>query len=231
MQKSGGKQSYFFPPDHMTFRIKAKQIFLTYSQVNNVFDNKLCETPEHYREFAEQTLGRLLCARIGRELHQDGGIHYHMFLGFSEAATINSSSIMDYEGQHPNIKSVRRDPGKVWDYAGKDGDIKLQYGELGDMGVGEGRGTSTKRGRDELYSEALDEPTKDGFLSKIRALAPRDYVVCHGNIRAYADWAYRPELPEYGSPTFNFSNGVEELRDTLLAWSNGNINSTLSGRR
>lgn len=217
------------------FRLRAKQFIITYSQVNNGhdesnFDTSLQETPIDYIEYAEQALGHISNALLARERHEDGGIHYHMFLGFSEAATIRSPTELDYLGKHPNIKSVRSSPGTVWDYVGKDGDIVFQRGDRPGMGTDSTNQREHKRTRDDAFNEALSATTKEEFLAKLRILAPRDYVVCHGNIRAYSEWAYAPVVPEYRGPNFVYLDTNIRERNRILAWRAANVGE-LNGRR
>lgn len=218
------------------FRVRAKTFIITYPQVNNgddqhEFDSDLQETPGNYREFAESRLGDICCARFGREHHEDGGIHYHMFIGLSEATTIRSPDWLDYLGKHPNIKSVRYTPGTVWDYVGKEGDICYEFGERPGMGNDSGDNRQLKRTRDDAFREALSSTSKEEFLEKLKEMAPRDYVVCHGNIRAYAEWAYSPEQPGYEPPAYSWLDVNVRERNQLLVWADENLRTPLSGRR
>ena len=216
------------------FRLRAKGFIVTYSQVNNGdnesnFDTSLQETPIDYIEYAEQALGHISNALLARELHEDGGVHYHMFLGFSETTTIRSCDQLDYLGKHPNIRSIRSKPGTVWDYVGKDGHIVFQRGDRPGMGDDSTNQLQHKRTRDDAFNEALAAPSKEDFFNKLRELAPRDYVVCHGNIRAYAEWAYAPVVPGYTGPQYSLTSG-HDGNDRLLAWKHANLGE-LNGRR
>ena len=78
------------------FRIYAKKIFLTYSQVHPQL------THQHLLEQLKNKLNQTnLNYVIGKEIHQDGGIHYHAILTVSEKYQIRNPKQLDvqYEQQ------------------------------------------------------------------------------------------------------------------------------------
>lgn len=88
------------------FRISAKRLYLTYSQVNPTI------TPQYILEyFTNQTQYYELDYVIGKELHQDGSTHYHVVLIRKTKFDINRSDALDiqYQGQvyHGNYTPVR----------------------------------------------------------------------------------------------------------------------------
>lgn len=197
------------------FRINNRYLLLTYSQVGPDFDWR--------------GLGRMLhdlgaFIRLGREAHQDGGTHYHVFVDFEEPYSTRDQRKFDFEGAHPNIEPVRRTPRKAWEYAGKDGDVLLDdpSAEPPDSGGG------AKRKRDDVWTEIFNAPTRDEFFALIAALAPRDLILCFNSIQKYADWRYREEPVPYTNPVGltckpGAFTGVEE-------WVLENIQNTGVGR-
>lgn len=88
------------------FRIYAKKLFLTYSQVNPKI------TAEHVLEQLKEKLHlHEVNYVIGKESHQDGGVHYHAILAHFEKFHIRKSDQLDieYENQvfHGNYSAVR----------------------------------------------------------------------------------------------------------------------------
>lgn len=175
------------------FRCRARHFIITFPQVpENVqprFDN-----PSDFVERITADFGNPLCVRLGRERHSDGGIHYHIYLGFNKIVSINSATALDYYGTHGDIKSVRRTPEKVYDYVGKDGDIRLEHGEPP-------RGSNARESNDgNKWSDIIGSDDKDSFLSAVRAQAPRDWLLSNQRILEYANLYYPEEIPEYTSP-------------------------------
>lgn len=82
-----------------TFRLRAKQIFLTYPQIKDAttVDNIINYLREQPTQYA-------ICAR---ELHQDGGLHLHCALLYPECLHISRADYFDNSGQHPNMQGVR----------------------------------------------------------------------------------------------------------------------------
>ena len=60
---------------------------------------------------------------IGREHHQDGGIHLHVFVDFGRKYRSRRADTFDVGGFHPNISQSYGTPEKGYDYACKDGDV------------------------------------------------------------------------------------------------------------
>ena len=142
------------------FRLRAKIFFLTYSQIGEDVIEELRSTPTQHFRFIEEVLGTPSDYRLARESHQDGASHLHCVVGYAETQLVNSASLFDYRGAHPNIKSIRGTIKKPWNYAGKDGDIIHELG--GPNGGDSGTGGSIA----ERWSHAIDAPTEDEFLKE-----------------------------------------------------------------
>ena len=147
----------------------------------------------------------ILCLRLGtptryrlaRESHQDGGHHFHAYLGFESAVRIRSASRLDFGQHHPNIQSVRTGHRRTWDYVGKDGDIVYEIGDPPDP-IG---GPSGGRG-DSVWSEAVRAESEEEFYSILRDGAPRYYILYHRQLEQYAAKFYGVRPQPYESPTF-----------------------------
>lgn len=179
-----------------SFRFRAKAVLLTYSQLNNDSIASFLSPTTGHLDHVTNAVGPPDVYRLGRELHQDGGTHFHVFASWSERISFRDQSLLDYAGSHPNILPVPRTPGKSFDYAGKDGDIIHEYGER----PGEPRTVSG--GRDGVFRDALSCSTKDEFLATIEHGAPRDYIMYFDAIERFADRKYAPEPAPYHSPPF-----------------------------
>lgn len=88
------------------FRISARKIYLTYSQV----DEKL--SPQHILEqIKHKTMKPLFDYVIAKECHQDGNLHFHVLLLFQKKVNFTNAKVLDIEFQekiyHGNYQAVR----------------------------------------------------------------------------------------------------------------------------
>lgn len=97
----------------MTFRFAAKYGLLTYSQSEGLDPFRIVDT---LAELGAECI-------VGKELHSDGGTHYHAFFMFARKFQSRNPRIFDVDGRHPNILRGRKTPEQMFDYATKDGDV------------------------------------------------------------------------------------------------------------
>lgn len=88
------------------FRISARKIFLTYSQVNPIITAKqILEILKKKMNFYEVEY------LIGKEFHQDGGTHYHVILRKQNKFNITNQDFLDIQykqkNYHGNYKAVK----------------------------------------------------------------------------------------------------------------------------
>lgn len=170
------------------FRINNRRILLTYAQVGLDFDwqgivRKLHELGFH--------------SRIARELHADGGIHFHVYADHGTPFSTRCARTFDVGGAHPNIEPIRRSPHTVFEYVGKDGDVVHDDIPVGQRPVD---GGTAKRSRDDVWTEIISAPDKDAFFEACKTLAPRELICCFTQCSAFADWNYRPRRERYSDP-------------------------------
>lgn len=103
----------------MTFKINARNIGLTYSNIN-----QQCPNGDFTREGLQTfLLGSNLAKYVltARELHQDGNTHFHCLIKLTKKHQLYNQAIYDYLGAHPSIEGIRNLP--AWtNYCKKDGD-------------------------------------------------------------------------------------------------------------
>lgn len=178
---------------HFSFR--ARYALLTYAQCGDLdpwsVSNFLSEVPAE-------------CI-IGREVHADGGVHLHAFVDFGERFFTSDPRRFDVDGRHPNIEPCGRTPGKMYDYAIKDGDVVA--GGLSRPGGEDVAGAGA------IWDRIVDAETASEFWDLVRALAPRVLITNFNSLRSYVEWKYKPEVAAYVTPprvVLDIS-GVEEL--------------------
>lgn len=97
----------------MTFRFQAKYGLLTYAQSDGLDPWRI-----------NDVLAGLGCECIvAKELHADGGTHYHAFFMHSTKLRTRDARAFDVDGHHPNILRGSKTPHAMYDYATKDGDV------------------------------------------------------------------------------------------------------------
>lgn len=100
----------------MSFRINAKNFFLTYSNVEQ----------QGWLEFTKDELATFLNAIPGveyvitcREVHEDGSPHFHAVVRFEKKKDIRNNRFFDFNGVHPNIQACQN-PSASINYCKKD---------------------------------------------------------------------------------------------------------------
>lgn len=194
----------------MPFHFTAKYGLLTYAQAENLDSHRIvCKLTELGAE----------CI-VGRELHQDGGIHYHAFFMFEREFRTRNERVFDVDGYHPNIVRGYGTPEKGFDYATKDGEI---------VGGGLERpsGTSDSRGENK-WAKIIMAECADDFFARAAEYDPRALCCNFGNLEKYANWRYRPILSEYEHPErISF---ISEQTEDMDEWARTNIGQPDGGK-
>lgn len=149
---------------------------------------------------------------IGREHHQDGGLHLHVFCDFGQKLRSRRSDLFDVGGYHPNIAPSRGTPHVGYDYAIKDGDVIC--GGLGrpEPPSGGGHGKT-----DEKWTQITSATDREEFWELVHRLDPKAAACSFTQLQKYADWKFRPVEPTYENPTgISFIGGDLDGRSDWL---------------
>ena len=104
-------------PNKNRFRLQAKNIALTYS---NIEQQRTSFSHQELLEFL-RTLPDVHYVLVSKEHHEDGNTHYHALVTLSKKPDIRNSRFFDYQGCHPNIQACKKV--QAWKtYVKKDGD-------------------------------------------------------------------------------------------------------------
>lgn len=167
----------------MAFKFERRYALFTYAQCGGLDPFSVVN---HFSELRAECI-------IGRENHQDGGIHLHCFVDFNRKFASRDPRFADVEGCHPNVQPCGRTPEKMFDYAIKDGDIVAGGLERPDGG--------RLSKPSDPWAEIILAEDRDSFFELCAKLAPRALACSFNSLRAYADWKYRPEPVPYETPT------------------------------
>lgn len=168
----------------MSIRYQFRYVLLTYAQCG---DLDPFEVSNHLTSLNAECI-------IGRELHEDGGTHLHVFADFGKKFRSRNARIFDVLGHHPNVSPSKGRPGEGWDYATKDGDIVA--GGLERPSNGHTKGGSL----DDKAAQILDARTKEEFWEACREVAPSKLLWCYPSVRAYANDAFPDTVSAYEHP-------------------------------
>jgi len=183
------------------FRVRASALFVTYPDAD--FDNQLL-LDFLKDKFHRQSVNYIVVCREyhkypeGHELEgqeDESRPHHHALIILQRRCDIKNSRFLDFNEKHPNIQPAPKPNATLTDartYIIKDG-LFVEDGEFVD-------GKSSKRkSQDDVYEEALNEATAEGFLSVLETKAPRDFVIMHDKITAMAAKRYKKDKPDFES--------------------------------
>ena len=159
---------------------------------------------------------------IGREHHEDGGIHLHCFVDFGRVFRSRRKDLFDVAGRHPNVQHVGRTPWVAYDYCIKDGDV-----------VAGGADRPLERGdklskTDEIWSIIMAAEDRDEFFRLCKQLAPAKLATSFNSISAFADWKYQMVPEPYRHP-----EGIAFIQDRvgpLDRWAKENLGLRTGGK-
>lgn len=197
-----------FRRHHMTFRLNAQHVLLTYAQCGDLDPFAIVS---HLGSLGAECI-------IGRERHRVSGVHLHVFCEFERKFRSRRADVFDVGGCHPNIVPSRGTPEKGFDYATKDGDIVA-----GGLERPSGRGNVTLK---ESWASAAHCETREEFLRAIEEFDFKSLVIHWPAISKFADWRYKPVQLPYTGPSGVFDLG---MYGDLTEWVDDNIYGT-SGR-
>ncbi|UYD39151.1 MAG: replication associated protein [Wigfec virus K19_493] len=169
----------------MPFRLASKKILLTYAQAPNLTKEQILT---HI-----QTHGNVKHYVIGKELHADGGQHFHCFVEFERKLDTTNNRAFDIGQNHPNIKRVGRhlsDSDNCWEYC-----TKHDNGYLSDTQ------TSPYKPDSSSWADTIDT-AKDAnsFLQLALQRHPRDAALNLERLQYFASWHYAERRESWVHP-------------------------------
>jgi len=160
---------------------------------------------------------------IGRENHEDGGVHLHCFVDFGRKRRFRRVDVFDVEGRHPNISPSKGTPAKGYEYAIKDGEIVFQSLDPIESGGGGGRTVA-------VWTQITNASDRESFWALVHELDPKSAACNHTQLQKYCDWKFAVVPPVYESPVgISFVGGDVDGRDDWLSQSGIGLGSTPIG--
>ncbi|MCJ1348934.1 hypothetical protein MMC31_007167, partial [Peltigera leucophlebia] len=177
-----------------SFHMRAQRFIITYSQIDEQFDRDTLGPYIKNTFFDHDTLIRSEYILIAVEGHPNtGGYHIHAYIDAGDHFIVNAPTLLDHSGTHPNIKTVRTTPHKVYEYVAKVGDVIFEEGTPPTTPTTPT--TPTKVSADTKWSMIIEARSKEEFFKRATEMAPRDTRLHFSSVEAYANWKYR-DIPE-----------------------------------
>lgn len=162
---------------------------------------------------------------IGREHHQDGGLHLHCYVVFERRFRSRKTDVFDVDGRHPNLSRTKRTPEAHYDYAIKDGDVVaggLARPEPGSMGAGASF---------DKWSRISEAENRDEFWELVHQLDPKAALCNFNSLTKYADWRFAEVPPEYEHDgRISFVPGDVDGRDRWVSQSGIRLDEPFLGK-
>lgn len=185
----------------MPFRYQKKKVALTYSapvgEQHPWPDKELAYfAVDAHMSSKGRSIEKFL---VAEEMHEDGRLHYHMYLEFDHRVDTQDARYFDVDGIHPNIGEK---PSKRWcDYCAKDGNFITNFYVA----------------KTSVYKQAIQVGGLAG-LELIKEAHPRDYLlhrekflsnllVPFSGIRKVV-WIWGP--PERGKSEYAYLQGAKD---------------------
>uniref|UniRef100_A0A8E7L4P8 Replication-associated protein n=1 Tax=Turdus hortulorum Genomoviridae sp. TaxID=2814995 RepID=A0A8E7L4P8_9VIRU len=183
---------------------------ITYSQCGDL-------SPSRVGDLFQELGAKLV---IGRENHQDGGIHLHCFVDFGKKRRFRRVTVFDVEGCHPNISASKGTPEVGYDYAIKDRDIVYESLDRPEGGSGNSKTLA-------IWTTITNASDRKSFWNLVHELDPKSAACNHTQLQKYCDWKFAVEPPKYESPGgISFVGGDIDGRDDWLSQSGIGLGST-----
>lgn len=176
----------------MPFRANAVNFFLTYSQCTLERQTLL--------DFFQGLDPAPVWGIVAKELHQNGGQHYHCVFGYAEKRDIRNERYFDIEGFHPNITSPRS-LAKVAKYVTKDGD-SVSWGVLPDCLL--------KSSWGDIITNA---PSPRRFMKSVLTTYPKEYATRYQALEYMAERHFKKTREAYVTEFDDFPNLPDNLND------------------
>lgn len=181
----------------MTFRLQAKNIFLTYPR---------CTLDKSALSTFLQTFSPSYVV-TARELHEDGFPHLHACLCLPSRLTTRDGRLFDLFGFHPNVQPARDLP-SVIKYVKKGGSFE-EFGTC-----------PTEGGSVLTWAEILGKASSsDEFLRLVSEHKPRDYVLALERLEYFTSRHFPSNLLSYVPPP----QQVFTVPEALETWKEQNL--------
>lgn len=154
--------------------------------------------------------------KVAQEQHEDGGIHFHAYVVFQKRTQFNPATFFDFNGEHPNIKSVKQRVGyarPVVEYLDKEDENPISLPE------GYAFLVPNKRSFKDVAGDAIKAGSKKEAIDLIIAENPDKYLIYGRQIKDNLSDFFKPERPRFKPrPLESF-----RIPAAITNWISGNL--------
>jgi len=175
----------------MTFRLSTKNLFLTYARCELEKTDVLNRMVELLDDYSPHI-------RVGRELHEDGFPHLHVFIRLERKLDTRSQHYFDLDKHHPNIVSRVRDLPKTLAYCSKENDF-IDHGE------------PTYLKSISKWTAVAETTTAEEFWTMVLTASARDFVLNREKLEYYAAFKFKDAVTPYVSPVAQESFTINQF--------------------
>jgi len=198
-------------PPVSTPRLAAKKFFLTYSQVGDDADFHSVSLANFLFEFPYVDY-----VRVNRELHQDGGIHYHAVITFTRRYQGVVATCFNFRERHPNIRTLRtrRYEFNCLEYVVKYGDAFLV-----DRGTIPSADDLTPAKRNPWGDALESSSTVAEFMQAIEHDDPKSFCLRYFDLLAFANHRFNAPstyIPEFPRDSFTVPEAADQWVTDVL---------------
>nr|AOT83443.1 replication-associated protein [Wissadula yellow mosaic virus] len=195
------------PRKPSSFRLSAKNIFLTYPQCDISKDEAL-----QMLHALKWSVVKPTYIRVAREEHSDGLPHLHCLIQLSGKSNIKDVRFFDLTHPrrsasfHPNVQAAK-DTNAVKNYITKEGD----YCESGQYKVSGG----TNAAKDDVFRNAVNAPSVGEALEIIKVGDPKTFIVSYHNLKGNLERLFAKAPEPWVSPfrLSSFTNVPDEMQE------------------
>lgn len=185
----------------MPFRLQAKSFLLTYPKC-----------PLTCEQIKDGLLALNLdyeAIRIGREHHEDGSLHLHVYIRLGSRLTTRNNRVFDIGGYHCNISAGIRNHKQAWDYVGKEGYETLVYPD----------GATAEVEKENKWLAVIEAATPEDFETAAIEASPRDYVINFDRIESFKRHKFSnkhdPYVPRFTEFDLSQNPDLQSFKDQM----------------
>nr|AFN80613.1 Rep [Paspalum striate mosaic virus] len=196
-------------PSSSCFKVRARNLFLTYSKCNL--------TAVFLLEYISSLLKKYCPTYIyvAQEAHKDGSHHLHCIVQCSKYVRTTSAKFFDVGEFHPNVQNPRM-PKKALAYCKKSPISEAEYGVFQEIKRPRKKNADAPSTKDAKMTEIIKSSTnKEDYLSMVRKTFPFDWATRLQQFQYSAESLFPSTPPPYVDP---FGMPSQDEHSVIGAW-------------
>nr|AFN80582.1 RepA [Paspalum striate mosaic virus]AFN80586.1 RepA [Paspalum striate mosaic virus] len=196
-------------PSSSCFKVRARNLFLTYSKCNL--------TAVFLLEYISSLLKKycLTYIYVAQEAHKDGSHHLHCIIQCAKYVRTTSAKFFDVGEFHPNVQNPRM-PKKALAYCKKSPISEAEYGVFQEIKRPRKKKADAPSTKDAKMADIIKSSTnKEDYLSMVRKTFPFDWATRLQQFHYSAESLFPSTPPPYVDP---FGMPSQDEHPVIGAW-------------